>query len=198
MCSTLLVMAMSSLAAACGSDANSVSPLSSVSTGPTVTTVPTPVGSAAIEPLPVPSPSIAPPVTTVPAPVGSAAIELPAATVDSPGDVAVWTLESASDVLGSSSAFTALVTRLGCSGGVTGEVLEPTVEIGETEIVVTFFVAALDSDLEQTCPGNDEVPYVVVLVEPIGDRPILDGSCRDGSRAASTSFCAAGAARWVP
>ena len=56
----------------------------------------------------------------------------------------------------------------------------------------------LESDLEQECPGNDEVPYEVRLDEPIGQRQLLDGSCRSGGEAASTSFCAAGAARWVP
>lgn len=170
--SILLVLAWSSLAAACGSDADS---------------------SAAL-----PSPSVGPPATTVPTPVGSAAIELPPATFDAPGDAAVWKLESAIDVVASSTTFTALVNRLGCSGGVTGDVLEPLIEVGETEVVVTFFVAALDSDLEQTCPGNDEVRYTVNLDEPIGQRQLLDGSCRSGAEAASTSFCAAGAARWVP
>lgn len=126
------------------------------------------------------------------------ALELPPATFDAPGDVAVWKLESATDVMPSSTTFTALVNRLGCSGGRTGEVLEPIIEVGETDIVVTFFVAPLDSDLEQECPGNDEVPYEVRLDEPIGQRQLLDGSCRSGGEAASTSFCAAGAARWVP
>jgi len=170
--SILLVLAWSYLAAACGSDSDS-------SASP-------------------PSPSIGPPATTVPTLVGSTAIELPPATFDAPGDVAVWKLESATDVVTSSTTFTALVNRLGCSGGVTGEVLEPTIEVGETEVVVAFFVAALDSDLEQTCPGNDEVPYEVILDEPIGQRQLLDGSCRSGGEATSTSFCAAGAARWVP
>lgn len=72
------------------------------------------------------------------------------------------------------------------------------IEAGETDVVVTFFVAALDSHLEQTCPGNDEVPYEVILDEPIGRRQLLDGACRDGGEAASTSFCMAGAARRVP
>ena len=170
--SILVVLATSSLVAACGSDADSSASL--------------------------PSPSVGPPATTVPTPVGSTAIEPPPATADAPGDVAVWKLESATDVVASSTTFTALVNRLGCSGGVTGEVLKPTVEMGETDIVVTFFVAALDSDLEQTCPDNDEVPYEVILDEPIGERPLLDGSCRSGGEAASTSFCAAGAARWIP
>lgn len=168
----LLVLASTSLAAACGSDSDS-------STAP-------------------PSRSIGPLATTVPTPVGSSAIELPPATVDAPGDAAVWKLESATEVGASSTTFTALVTRLGCSGGMTGEVLEPTIEMGETEVVVTFFVAALDSDLEQTCPDNDEVRYEVSLDEPIGQRQLLDGSCRSGGEAASTSFCAAGAARWSP
>jgi hypothetical protein len=84
------------------------------------------------------------------------------------------------------------------SGGVAGEVFEPIVEVGETDIIVTFFDVSRDSDLEQTCPGNDEVPYELELGEPIGQRRVLDGSCRSGGEAASTSFCAPGATRWVP
>lgn len=139
-----------------------------------------------------------PPLTTAPAPLGSDDVRLPPATIDAHGDAAVWTVSPASDVTPASSSFTALVTRLGCAGGVTGDVLEPLVEIGPTDIVVTFFVAGLDSELEQTCPENDAVPVEVALGERIGDRPILDGACRSGSEAASTSHCAAGPARWVP
>ena len=182
--STLLLVALGSLAAACGSDSGS----SATPSAPSVDS-PTTTG---------PAPSAAPPTTTVPVSAGSTATELPPATLDAPGDVAVWKLESPSATAPPSTTFTALVSRLGCSGGVTGEVLEPTVEASDTEIIVTFFVASLDSDLEQTCPGNDEVRYEVSLDEPIGDRPLLDGSCRSGGEAASTFFCAAGAARWVP
>ena len=138
------------------------------------------------------------PPETIQASLDSIATEPPTLSSDTPGDTAVWKLESADDVTASSETFTALVNRLGCSGGVTGEVFEPTIEVGETDIVVTFLVAPLDSELVQTCPSNDEVQYEVGLREPIGQRRVLDGSCRDGGEAALTSFCTSGAARWTP
>lgn len=39
-----------------------------------------------------------------------------------------------------SDSFTAVVNRLGCSGGVTGEVFEPSIAIDDRDIVVTFDV----------------------------------------------------------
>ena len=171
----LCLLAVTPLVAACGSDSGSS----------TTSTTPTPS-------------SVSPPTTTVPTPVGSTSVELRSTAEDAAGDAAVWELESAAEIGASSTTFVALVTRLGCSGGITGEVLEPTIVLGEADVVVTFFVAALDSDVEQTCPDNDRVRYEVTLGEPIGQRQMSDGSCLSGGQAASTSFCAAGAVRWSP
>lgn len=141
--------------------------------------------------------STAPP-GTVPESLESVAVEPPASTSTAPGATAVWRIESPDSIQESSGTFTALVSRLGCSGGVTGEVFEPTIETGTVDITVTFLVAPLDPDLDQTCPGNDEVRSEVDVGEPIGERRILDGACRDGKEAAATSFCASGNARWTP
>ena len=94
-----------------------------------------------------------------------------------------------------SDSFTAVVNRLGCSGGVTGEVYEPGIVIGDSEIVVTFSVEPLDPG-DYACPSNDEVPYVVNIGEPIGERRLVDGACLDDGEAASTSSCEAGPERW--
>jgi hypothetical protein len=69
-----------------------------------------------------------------------------------------------------------LVSRIECSGGVTGEVLEPGVVTTETEVVVTFTVAPRPPGA-YSCPGNDEVPATVDLGAPIGTRALVDGSC---------------------
>jgi hypothetical protein len=89
-------------------------------------------------------------------------------------------------------SFTAFVTRLDCNGGVTGEVLEPTVEVDNAEIVVTFTVKAAPGG---DCPTNDQVPFVVDVGQPIGARRLLDGACRPTGEAASTSFCEDGGVR---
>ena len=84
----------------------------------------------------------------------------------------------------SSETFSALVNRLGCSGGLTGEAFEPAIEVGETDVIVTFYVAPLDGDLEQTCPGNNGVRHEMDHGVPIGQRHLVNGSCRDGGEAA--------------
>lgn len=111
------------------------------------------------------------------------------------GATAVWDIDSDDPPDSTSGSFIAMVTRLGCSGGETGEVLDPTVVIEEERIVVTFTVEALDG--AHTCPGNNQVPYEVHLDEPVGRRELVDGACLS-EEAASTSFCAEGAVRWRP
>jgi hypothetical protein len=112
------------------------------------------------------------------------------------GDPAVWEIDSGDPPTSTATSFTALVTRLGCSGGRTGEVLEPRVEIGPDTIVVTFTVEALDGP--HRCPGNDSVPYRVELGEAIGERRLVDSSCQPGGPAETTSLCTDGATRWRP
>jgi len=112
-----------------------------------------------------------------------------------PGDAAVWTTDP--DALPSSSAstFTALVSRLGCNSGVTGEVMRPGVVLSDTEVVITFTVEAADPRAGD-CQGNDAVPYVVDLGQVIGDRALVDGRCRPKGAAVGTSFCEGGDVRW--
>ena len=111
-----------------------------------------------------------------------------------PGATAAWAIDMMRPPTKESKSFTALVTRLGCSGGETGKVLKPTVSAGEGQIVVTFTVKALPSGA-YSCPGNDQVPHLVDLGEPVGDRRLVDGACLAGE-AVSTSFCIDGPVRW--
>lgn len=115
------------------------------------------------------------------------------------GDTAVWLLDPDGLPVADSDTFTALVSRLGCSGGETGEVFDPSVEVNAHEVVVTFTVTPLPPEGVATCPGNKPVPYVVHLDEPLRSRTIVDGACR-GSEAASTSWCegelGVGGERW--
>ena len=115
---------------------------------------------------------------------------------DAAGETATWTVVSDNPPTTTARSFTAMVERLGCSGGETGEVLQPTVSADEERIVVTFSVESLPPGA-YTCPGNKAVPYVVELDEPIGNRQLVDGACLSGE-AASTSACSDGAVRWSP
>lgn len=110
------------------------------------------------------------------------------------GDPAVWRILDEEVILEDSTRFMAQVTRLGCSGGVTGHVNTPTIEYGEAGIVVTFTVESL-GDGAFTCPDNDEVPVLVELSEPVGSRVVVDGNCIIGTPADCTSFCF-NAVRW--
>jgi hypothetical protein len=116
---------------------------------------------------------------------------------DVAGDLAVWKVAAADSLSAESESFTAYVTRLGCSGGVTGEVYAPVIVIGDRDIVVTFSVAPLDLDV-RPCISNEEVPFVVDIGEPIGERRLVDGACLDDGEASSTGFCRSGPERWSP
>ncbi|MEU4164927.1 hypothetical protein [Actinoplanes sp. NPDC026670] len=114
-----------------------------------------------------------------------------------PGEAAVWTLPEGTSLSASSTAFTALVSRLGCNSGVTGEVLAPGIRVGETEIVVTFTVAPKPPGAA-ACPSNDQVRFEVGLPEPLRGRQLVDGQCLAGAEAAATSFCHPGPVRYKP
>ncbi|MCW5952280.1 MAG: hypothetical protein KIT69_08490 [Propionibacteriaceae bacterium] len=113
------------------------------------------------------------------------------------GDLGTWVLLDPDQVTSASTAIRIGVTRLDCSSGVTGEVLEPVVEYTDSHVIIRADVAVIDHNLPQTCQGNDEVPVVVKLSESIGDRPLVDAACLAGE-AATTSFCAEGPVRWRP
>ena len=83
---------------------------------------------------------------------------------------------------------TALVERVGCSGGTTGKVLAPGIRRTRDEVVITFTVERLPPGF-YTCPGNDQVPYRVDLGEPLGRRKLVDGLCLRSGPLVETSYC---------
>ena len=122
------------------------------------------------------------------------------ASDEGPGGVAeataTWVVADDDRPTPATQSFTVMVERLGCSGGETGEVLQPTVVITEDQVEVTLYVEPLPPG-NYTCPGNKAVSYVVELDEPIGERQLVDGACLAGE-AVATSKCSDGAVRWSP
>jgi hypothetical protein len=114
-----------------------------------------------------------------------------------PGDPAVWYTDPQQDLRPESTTVTALVSRMACNNGVTGEVLAPKIDMGPSEIVITFQVAPKQPG-EATCPSNAGVPYEVDLGEPIGQRTLVDGECLGDDGAKTTAFCQPNATRFSP
>jgi hypothetical protein len=94
-----------------------------------------------------------------------------------------------------SQSFIANVYRLSCNGGVTGTVLQPTINVGDARFVVTFTVKRGQPGAH-SCQGNPPVPVVVDLGMPIGNRQLIDGACRSGSPASKSEPCVDGQVRW--
>lgn len=108
---------------------------------------------------------------------------------------AYWRMADGQQIEDSATTFTALVSRANCNGGETGTVNPPDLHVTETSIIVTFTVSPGDP-ASASCPGNDEVPFVVHLDEPVGPRAIVDGLCQR-SQASDTSPCSSGDVRRV-
>ncbi|KQX76278.1 hypothetical protein [Aeromicrobium sp. Root472D3] len=98
---------------------------------------------------------------------------------------AVWALGPGQPISTTSTSFTALVTRLGCNDGVTGDVVDPVVRTSRTRIVVTFQVTPGEPGAAR-CPGNRALPYVVDLEDPVGRRQLVDGRCLPDGAAETT------------
>lgn len=110
---------------------------------------------------------------------------------------AVWTVAPGERVEARTSEVTVVVTRVGCNGGITGEVQEPEVGLGDDEVVLTFSVTPGEPS-GADCQANDAVPYDLVLPEPLGERSLVDGQCRPEGEASGTSFCRGGGVRHRP
>lgn len=116
------------------------------------------------------------------------------ASASTAGDVATWVLLDPEDVSEDSETLRLGVTRLGWSGGDTGVVLEPAVTLEQDRIVIRTEVEPLPAG-GYDCPGNDVVPVLVHLGEPIGPRELVDAACLDGE-AVGTAACLDGPVRW--
>ncbi|MGC3994471.1 MAG: hypothetical protein QM779_10255 [Propionicimonas sp.] len=112
------------------------------------------------------------------------------------GVTATWVLAEPQKLTAGSTTVVIDVTRLECSGGRTGELLEPVVSVAAGEVIIRVDAVPLGAGL-RTCPGNDAVEVAVGLPEPLGDRRLVDAACLEGD-AVRTSACSAGAVRWKP
>ena len=118
-----------------------------------------------------------------------------AAALTNPG-VGIWQLKDADAVDATTHTLDIEVSRLECSGGETGEVLDPVVTIEDDRILIRTDVAPLPEGA-YGCPDNDWVRVTIELGEPLGDRELVDAACLD-DRAVSTVFCEDDGVRWRP
>lgn len=107
---------------------------------------------------------------------------------------ATWELLDPDSVNAESASLRVGVTRLDCSGGETGTLLEPQVSLEADRILIRTDVAALPGGAYD-CPGNNVVPLDIELGEAIGDRELVDQACLEGE-AVQTTFCPEGGVRW--
>lgn len=117
---------------------------------------------------------------------------LPGNTAD-----ASWKLAPGQQVGPTSEQLEVLVTRVGCNSGVTGQVVEPRIEVNSDRVIVTFVVTPGEPG-SADCQGNPEVPFRLTLPEPLGNRALADGQCLTNDDVASTAFCADGGLRYEP
>ncbi|MBE0011447.1 hypothetical protein DXT87_16975 [Arthrobacter sp. AET 35A] len=116
--------------------------------------------------------------------------------IRTPSASAVWGLPKGEVVRPGSTSFRVDVTRTGCSGGVTGRVLEPMITYGADQIIIRTDVEPLPEGAYD-CPGNEIVEKTVELSEPVGDRELVDAACVTGD-AVTTTFCEDDGVRWAP
>jgi len=103
------------------------------------------------------------------------------------GDTATWQIGTPASVDNTSTEIEVEVTRLACSSGVTGNTLPPVVSYEPHQIVIHIDVEPF-GDAGGNCQGNNPVPVVVTLDEPVGERTLVDGSCLAGD-AVGTAPC---------
>jgi hypothetical protein len=109
---------------------------------------------------------------------------------------ATWDLAPDQSLDAETTTFTALVTRLDCNSGVTGEVNDAEVEFTDTEVVITFTVSPRTPG-DGDCQGNDPVRHEVDLPQALGDRALVDGQCAS-AEAEDTEPCRPDGVRYTP
>ena len=101
----------------------------------------------------------------------------PAAPDPGISQAATWWLDPASlPIDPKATRLRGFVQELACASGRSpeGRILKPDVDYGADALTVTFSIAPLPGD--QDCQGNEPFGVIFELVEPVGGRPILDGS----------------------
>ncbi len=109
---------------------------------------------------------------------------------------ATWDLAPDQSLDAETTTFTALVTRLDCNSGITGEVNEPEIEFTDSEVVITFTVSPRTRG-DGDCQGNDQIRHEVDLPQALGDRALVDGQCA-ASEADGTEPCRPDGVRYTP
>jgi hypothetical protein len=90
---------------------------------------------------------------------------------------ATWWLDPASlPIDPQSTRLTGFVLESACASGQSpeGRILAPDVDYGAEALTVTFSIAPRAGD--QDCQGNTPFGVVFELEDPVGERPIFDGS----------------------
>jgi hypothetical protein len=123
-------------------------------------------------------------------------LEVTATIPPQQGAPGMWELANPDQINTSSTSIDILVTRVDCSGGETGEIMEPVASMGTDDIIVRADVLP-NSEEFNTCQGNDSVAVTVALPEPIGNRILVDALCL-GRENIRTSFCDTSGIRWAP
>ncbi|GAB4056842.1 hypothetical protein [Catellatospora paridis] len=90
--------------------------------------------------------------------------------------MAPWRAASAEPPDPAATSIDILVSERGCSGGapVTDRIQPPEVDYLPDRIVVVIRIARVDG--LSRCPDMPATPYRLELAEPVGDRPLVDGS----------------------
>lgn len=109
---------------------------------------------------------------------------------------AQWALIDPAVVNASSTSLELGVMGLACASGKTGDVTATHVELVDGQIAIGIALEPQEGE-EQTCEGNETVPYTLELGEPVGDRVLIDASCLDGA-AQQAPNCSDGGIRWSP
>ena len=101
--------------------------------------------------------------------------------------VAWWDVGPNQQLTPSTTSFTAVVSRVGCSSGNQGTPTAPAIEYAENAVRITLRMSPkIDNG---TCQETFGVPYTVKLTQPLGQRALVDGECHPGSTAWATAFC---------
>jgi hypothetical protein len=133
------------------------------------------VATPAIQPTAAPSATVATPtIQPTAAPSGTLT---PAAPDPGVSQAATWWLDPASlPIDPQAMQLRGFVLERQCASGQSpeGRILTPDVDYGARALTVTFSIAPLPGD--QDCQGNEPFGVIFELEEPVGERPILDGS----------------------
>jgi hypothetical protein len=106
-----------------------------------------------------------------------AAVPVPRGDVDGELGAASWWLDpAAAPPTAASVAIHGLVQETACASGRSpeGRIQGPLIELTVTAVTVTFGVRHLPGG--QDCQGNPAFPVTFELPDPLGERPLLDGS----------------------